>query len=110
MGRPGGVAPAHDVPMGMLTLVADAVCSGFKVRHMYAEQHKDALAAVGLVLDSILCNAEHIGQLEVCRCPSKHWDLSISPPVPVEWREAPGLYVRGGIPYLRLKWFSKVTV
>ena len=71
--------------MRVLTSVVSAVCSDFKMRQMYAEQHKDALA-VGPVLGSTLVNAEHVGQQEVCRRPSKHWDLSISPPVPVLWR------------------------
>ena len=62
---PADVAPAHDVPMHMLTSVVDAVCSDFEVQCVYAEQHKGTLAAVGLMLNNILCNAEHIGIQEV---------------------------------------------
>ena len=100
---PADVAPAHDVTMCVLTSVVDAVCSDFKVRHVYAEQHKDALAAVGPVLDDILCDAEHVGQVDVCRRPSRHvhWDLSVSARVPVKHRDAQGWYVREGILYLR---------
>ena len=106
------VAPAHDVPMCVLTSVVNAVCSDFKVRHMYAEQHKGALAAVGPVLDGILCDAEHIARREVGRRPSSssHWDLEVRAPVPVEHRDMQGWHMRERIPYLALELFLSASV
>ena len=76
------VAPAHDAPMRVLTTIVHAVCSDFEERCVYAEQHNDALAAVGPVLGNILCDAEHISRQEVGR--HSHWDLEVSAPVPVQ--------------------------
>ena len=47
------IKPAHDVAVCMLMSAIDAVCNDFKLQHMYAKQHKDTLAAVGQVLNSI---------------------------------------------------------
>ena len=62
---PADVVPAHDVPMCMLASVVNAICSDFERQCVYAEQHKWALAAVGPVLNNILCDAEHISKREV---------------------------------------------
>ena len=75
---------------------------------MYAEQHNKALAAVGPVLDNILCNAEHIGIREVGRRSSSHWDLEVAAPVPVEHRQFQGVYLREVIPNLALSLFKRM--
>jgi len=105
---PTDVAPAHNVPMRVLTTIVNSVCSDFEQQRVYAQQHKWALAAVGPVLDNILCNAEHIGMREVGRRSSSHWDLEVAAPVPAEHRQFRGVYLRQVIPNLALELFKRM--
>ena len=64
--------------------VVDAVCSDFKVQHMYAEQHKGALAAScgsgAHAAASCVMRSKSVDRnlIEVGQClssQSSHWDL-----------------------------------